>query len=1029
MMGGHGGIGGRARGAPGGGGGRGALPGMALLGRLPNQIRFPKHKQSPLSSTGKTVTKVDSTEGLDEQYPVVGPLDTADAMAATAPGSTLSPNSGPGGRGPAQENNIQPSTSLAVNAREEGWKSDPSLNGTPIGAWMTSMMAGEDEIMNLNETQPLASSSERGSAGSLPIGATATAAVTAAAVAGIMAGESTLQPTAGASGVNTSRDRDRPRDRDHPLEDENRDLERAETMTGEPSGRPLRTELVHSHSYASSIAGTHRQLECFVFLLPIRQHKNRIVSILSHWTMSTIILIPEAHAFLAVDSADGRSTSHIMLSMNQVPNEHYEPTLRITTCHGGTLRIRFPNQTCLDNWMGLFSEEDRQALAARSLSTGSSNAEVPPMTFPNNPALFDTAFGTGSGNGSGHSQFLNIENNANGLRRRSHAQPSPLDRGVGISEGSSSMSPMGAGTQDRGGSGAEPGSRLLSPLALPFVGTTATAADMAGSSNLSAGDLGQQKRQSWASRLSDSSLNRWWNRRDSRKSESGINIVPMTAQTIGQYDQSRQRAPLPEDRRGGADGITGGSEGQNRSMTENDVGLDEQARTTETTIATTTTAKNADIPPTGNGAEHNNSIHRKKNQPLFMNVSETVIEVQEGEAESLFETEKFAAAVLGNHPSPRPGHHGAMEDHGVMAVREGSSPVESLTLSIHPHGLLPGDQSLLPPTRQQDSSSRTLHSPSTDDEQGLALLPKGKGVDDPTMTGLKIVTGVEPELSNANPILEDSDSDDLYDPEFGIGGGHGEKQRRRRQRTNNCGETGLGLGPGSPYHGVIPPASVISAAAAAVSQGWSESDALSAAMEAYTNHRRGSVETTASLTPTQASGNGNDGNGGRKNLSIAPYSPRSATLRRGGEATGGGIFGRPRVGSQASFLSTVSSRLKRNKNSPMSPNAPAGPWSEPSSSPIPGVGFARDGRPSSVVTNASSTNVGGGGGGGGEGGNSDTDTGNTLRLPRQGSIGEASISGESGPGEPRSRHSSQPGYTPAKSSGLLNMTPMDPDHE
>ncbi|KAF9344562.1 hypothetical protein BGX26_004227, partial [Mortierella sp. AD094] len=66
---------------------------------------------------------------------------------------------------------------------------------------------------------------------------------------------------------------------------------------------------------------------------------------------------------------------------------------------------------------------------------------------------------------------------------------------------------------------------------------------------------------------------------------------------------------------------------------------------------------------------------------------------------------------------------------------------------------------------------------------------------------------------------DDDDDDDLYDPEFGIGGNG---RRRHKRRSINM---SMSRGP------AVPSAEVISTAAAAVSAGWSASEALSAAME------------------------------------------------------------------------------------------------------------------------------------------------------------------------------------------------------
>ncbi|KAG0089092.1 hypothetical protein BGZ92_005307 [Podila epicladia] len=91
----------------------------------------------------------------------------------------------------------------------------------------------------------------------------------------------------------------------------------------------------------------------------------------------------------AYASIDGKSSSHLMLSMTQaqseggdgrdpskgkakgVLNNNYEPVLRITTANSGSLLIRFASQARFDSWMGLFSDEDRAALVPGSSSAPS----------------------------------------------------------------------------------------------------------------------------------------------------------------------------------------------------------------------------------------------------------------------------------------------------------------------------------------------------------------------------------------------------------------------------------------------------------------------------------------------------------------------------------------------------------------------------------------------------------------------------------------------------------------------------------
>ncbi|KAF9388003.1 hypothetical protein CPC16_006748, partial [Podila verticillata] len=54
-----------------------------------------------------------------------------------------------------------------------------------------------------------------------------------------------------------------------------------------------------------------------------------------------------------------------------IRNNNYEPVLRITTANSGALLIRFTSQARFDGWMGLFSNEDREALVPRSSSVPS----------------------------------------------------------------------------------------------------------------------------------------------------------------------------------------------------------------------------------------------------------------------------------------------------------------------------------------------------------------------------------------------------------------------------------------------------------------------------------------------------------------------------------------------------------------------------------------------------------------------------------------------------------------------------------
>ncbi|KAG9326519.1 hypothetical protein KVV02_007668 [Mortierella alpina] len=84
----------------------------------------------------------------------------------------------------------------------------------------------------------------------------------------------------------------------------------------------------------------------------------------------------EEAAIEEVDSdtpcTDGKSRSHLMLSMTQVVVEN-EPTIRVETCHSGTLLIRFRNQARLETWLGVFSPQDLATLMPSSVTVPDSS--------------------------------------------------------------------------------------------------------------------------------------------------------------------------------------------------------------------------------------------------------------------------------------------------------------------------------------------------------------------------------------------------------------------------------------------------------------------------------------------------------------------------------------------------------------------------------------------------------------------------------------------------------------------------------
>ncbi|KAF9297273.1 hypothetical protein BGZ88_010561 [Linnemannia elongata] len=151
------------------------------------------------------------------------------------------------------------------------------------------------------------------------------------------------------------------------------------------------------------------------FLLPIRVKKSWVTGVLSHWCMATLILIPEAHAFLALDSADNKLTSYLMTQMAQDYSTP-DPTIRVNTCHSGILFIRFETQSRLDAWMALFDEEDLHALRLRtasllpSTSLTSSFDQIPPQP----PSAWTSS--------SPHSSTLPLNDKGSGMLGSGYAQ-------------------------------------------------------------------------------------------------------------------------------------------------------------------------------------------------------------------------------------------------------------------------------------------------------------------------------------------------------------------------------------------------------------------------------------------------------------------------------------------------------------------------------------------------------------------------------------------------------------------------------
>ncbi|GJJ73733.1 hypothetical protein EMPS_06091 [Entomortierella parvispora] len=570
---------------------------------------------------------------------------------------------------------------------------------------------------------------------------------------------------------------------------------------GEEKEEPLRSGLQAERTFGSSSSGAHRMLDAYVFLLPIRVHKSRIASLLSHWSMATLILMPEAHAFLSVDSTDGRSTSYLMLSMYQLQNEP-DPTIRVTTCHAGTLLIRFSSQYRLDSWMSLFSEEDLQALSARSASTSSTNSTPPHAS----------GCPTGGGGLSGGAVMRRRSANVDGVPDFM-SQPITNMRSMVISPEMANVGIPGLGGP---------------PYSDPCVAPPAPS--------------------SWTSRLSISnSLSRLWHRTDSVKSTSGASSQSVYAAN-NTFNQNYNQFPPSSIDQYGAHPHQVGSNGEFYEDVANGA-----ARWARPGIEWTSTDSNAsNYIPTGqqfiaNRRENSNSyFHRKslKNQAPFIEMgrSEDVMEDKEAERESPLEQKSNGIA---NALAPE-----------IAPIASLSVPKSSELAAIHPSAPLADisadDISVSNPNQGEDAL-KDQQQPSTtiqsQESQENSIRPDGAGTTKAIQSETASLAApksnrtpgkpspVDPTpsdpprpnlTSNRSSMMtvdvdNDDDDDDLYDPEFGIGGG--QRRRRRRKKPSRL-NTNLSIS----GNATIPSAAVISAAAAAVSAGWSETEALAAAM-------------------------------------------------------------------------------------------------------------------------------------------------------------------------------------------------------
>ncbi|KAF9927829.1 hypothetical protein FBU30_002832 [Linnemannia zychae] len=546
----------------------------------------------------------------------------------------------------------------------------------------------------------------------------------------------------------------------------------------------LETSLATARTTGGPSSGAHRKLECYMFFLPIRVLRSRITSLLSHWTMATLILIPEAHAFLAVDSIDGRSTSYLMLSMAQVQDEN-TPTIRVAACHVGTLLIRFPTQSRLDGWMGLFTEEDLQALAAQSPSAPSSGSS----TLPYVTGYSENLNGGGGIGGAGTLRRSSVPSSqsVHGLENACSAPfvdviPARNDRTVNISD--STMITNSDSSKDAQGEGKNRRNRL------------------------SNSDDKTQRPTSWISRLG-SEFSLLWNLK-------GSSITTNGATTSAAYDEYNIHPKgYPKYYIDGSH-ISGGD-----GRDEDGPGAPQWSHPGGEWPSID--SNNSGFAQLG----HGQSRWPGNYQPPFGDAPGAVIEDREGETKS---SEHGSQTIVVPNDSKIP-----IEE----PLSTNKNKASSLTAESNNDAITNNSGSNYFTIRYENSATALNGDPVTSSHSKDILHPSTVSIPPLHPTSSQSISSqlispwsLSSEVSRQGCVhsfntlstsaIYDDDDDDLYDPEFGIG----RNGRRRRHRSRFLGGSITAYG----NHAVIPSAAVISAAAAAVSAGWSESDALAAAM-------------------------------------------------------------------------------------------------------------------------------------------------------------------------------------------------------
>ncbi|KAG0057737.1 hypothetical protein BGZ83_003635 [Gryganskiella cystojenkinii] len=761
------------------GGGGGNFGGAAAMGRLPGDIKVSRRSAGTtalIAATTAAATDVVLADGHRQS------ITTAEKGLEKAFSS-------------AKRSSSSGSTNTSSAAI-------PKIEGNPLGAWMNSRMTQKGSVSTAGSGTFSTESLDDGA--SFALGRRKEGGSSVRQILQSNVDLESQKQTTGRLGNETS-------------------------GVGGPAGEsdpqePLHNDLRMDRTFGSSSTGAHRMLDAYLFLLPIRVHKRLIASLLSHWSMATLILIPEAHAFLSVDSTDGKSTSYLMLSMYQLERE-VEPTLRVMTCHAGTLLIRFSSQHRLDFWMSLFSEEDLQALSAKKPYTSSTNSN-PPFA-------------------SGYSSAGGLEGDGGGatMRRRSANmdrmpdftnQPITNTQSSGISPGI--LSDLGLGGPPYADTSIEP------PQPSPW--TTRLSFSNNGLSRLQNTKVTSKSDTSGTSGQSAYDTNNTFNLNYSQHPQ-------VSPQGQNQFSTSYLGSPHPHST-GEGDGFEG------------DHVPGPARRTRAGGEWTSTDNANANYIPTRRQSTtqrqdgSSNYVHRKslKNQAPFipMTAGETVVEDEEGEREAPSAVEEQSVLDTSNRAEPA-----AEADATISSVYEATHPVAPIAdeVATNPETEAHvGQDQPLPAGQSRESAvdSYVLATPS-------AVLPSAPtkvapSARKPATADSFISENEQPRdsLSTDRSLIasvpiedDDDDDDDLYDPEFGIGGG----QRRRRRRTKPS-RLSANLGVGG--NASIPPAHVISAAAAAISAGWSEKDALAAAMANSPALSQMSLSSNVSSAATSSSG-------------------------------------------------------------------------------------------------------------------------------------------------------------------------------